>query len=201
VGEFLFELRELAGKTQEELAEDSGLSVRSISDLERNKVSRPRRRSLELLAAALNLDPMHGKALVAIARRAPGTRRALAEELGFARGTELSDLYQQILAAQADFAPRQTAANGTVSTAVVPRQLPTATRHFVGRAGDLAALAELLDEAGRKTQGTLVISAVGGTAAVRKTALALYWAHQEAHGFGDGQRYVNLRGRAGQCPR
>jgi transcriptional regulator with XRE-family HTH domain/tetratricopeptide (TPR) repeat protein len=194
LGEFLFELRGLTGKTQEELAQDSGLSVRSISDLERDRVSRPRRRSLELLAAALNLDPVHGKALIAIARRAPGTRRALAEELGVEQATELNDLYQQILAARADFAPRPTAANGTVPTAVVPRQLPTATRHFGGRTGDLAALGEVLDEAGRKTQGTLVISAVGGTAGVGKTALALHWAHQEAHRFGDGQLYVNLRG-------
>jgi tetratricopeptide (TPR) repeat protein/transcriptional regulator with XRE-family HTH domain len=194
VGEFLFDLRGLTGKTQEELAEDSGLSVRSISDLERDKVSRPRRRSLELLAAALNLDPVHGKALVAIARWAPGTRRALADELGVEQGTELSELYQQILAAHACSGARQKAANETVVAAEVPRQLPAATRHFVGRAGDLAALGELLDEAGRKTQGTLIISAIGGMAGVGKTALAVHWAHQVAGRFPDGQLYVNLRG-------
>jgi hypothetical protein len=46
---------------------------------------------------------------------------------------------------------------------------------------------------GAATQ-TMVISAVGGTAGVGKTALAIEWAHQVAGEFPDGQLYVNLRG-------
>jgi len=80
---------------------------------------------------------------------------------------------------------------------VGPRQLPAYTSHFVGRAGELAALTSLLDNAVGPSQlaaGTIMISAVGGTAGIGKTALALRWAHQVADRFPDGQLYVNLRG-------
>jgi tetratricopeptide (TPR) repeat protein len=81
----------------------------------------------------------------------------------------------------------------------VPRQLPAHTPHFAGRADELAELTSLLDGAAGRTQpaampGTVVISAIGGTAGVGKTALALRWAHQVAGWFPDGQLYVNLRG-------
>jgi tetratricopeptide (TPR) repeat protein len=75
----------------------------------------------------------------------------------------------------------------------MPQQLPAAVAHFAGRAGELATLTGLLR--GRAdTGGTVVISAIGGTAGVGKTALAVHWAHQAADRFPDGQLYVNLRG-------
>jgi tetratricopeptide (TPR) repeat protein len=40
----------------------------------------------------------------------------------------------------------------------------------------------------------VVITAIGGTAGIGKTALAVRWAHQAAASFPDGQLYVNLRG-------
>ncbi len=76
---------------------------------------------------------------------------------------------------------------------VVPRQLPTAVTDFAGRASELAALSGMLEEAAG-VPGTVVISAIGGTAGVGKTALAVYWAHQMAGRFPDGQLHVNLRG-------
>jgi tetratricopeptide (TPR) repeat protein/transcriptional regulator with XRE-family HTH domain len=78
--------------------------------------------------------------------------------------------------------------------AAVPRQLPAAVAGFTGRAAELQALTAILDQAGTGAPGTVVISAIGGTAGVGKTALALHWAHQIAGSFGDGQLHVNLRG-------
>jgi len=76
----------------------------------------------------------------------------------------------------------------------VPRQLPAAVAGFTGRAAELQALARVLDQAGAGAPGTVVISAIGGTAGVGKTALALHFAHQVAGRFSDGQLHVNLRG-------
>jgi hypothetical protein len=80
----------------------------------------------------------------------------------------------------------------------VPRQLPAAVAHFAGRAAELATLTGLLrgqvERGGADSGGTVVISAVSGTAGVGKTALTVYWAHQVPDRFPDGQLYVNLRG-------
>ena len=74
------------------------------------------------------------------------------------------------------------------------RQLPAGVPHFAGRAAELAALTGVLDQPGQAGPATVVISAIGGTAGVGKTALAVRWAHQVADRFPDGQLYVNLRG-------
>jgi tetratricopeptide (TPR) repeat protein/transcriptional regulator with XRE-family HTH domain len=141
-----------AGLTQEELAAQSGLSVRAISDLECNRSAKPYRRTVRLLAEALKLTDTEHVNLAELASRPP---RAAAR---------------------------------------VPRQLPGTTAHFAGRVVELAALDRLLDECDGTRPGTVVISAVGGTAGVGKTALVLHWAHQAAHRFSHGQLYVNLRG-------
>jgi DNA-binding SARP family transcriptional activator/tetratricopeptide (TPR) repeat protein len=129
------------------------------------------------------------------------TRRLLADELGVDPGTELRLLHQRMLRADAALlttGQRSAHGSGLSEPAVhqVPRQLPAAVADFTGRATELAALTGILDEAGVGAPGTVVISAIGGTAGIGKTALALYWAHQVAGRFGDGQLYVNLRGFA-----
>jgi DNA-binding SARP family transcriptional activator/tetratricopeptide (TPR) repeat protein len=75
---------------------------------------------------------------------------------------------------------------------VIPRQLPAGSRHFAGRTAELEHLDALLDQV--RPAGPVVITAIGGTGGVGKTALALHWAHRVAGRFPDGQLHVNLRG-------
>jgi tetratricopeptide (TPR) repeat protein len=95
--------------------------------------------------------------------------------------------------AEADPELAKVAARRQSAAGRVPQQLPAAVVHFAGRAGELAMLTGLL-RSRAEHGGTVVISAIGGTAGVGKTALAIYWAHQVADRFPDGQLYVNLRG-------
>jgi DNA-binding SARP family transcriptional activator/tetratricopeptide (TPR) repeat protein len=81
---------------------------------------------------------------------------------------------------------------GETAGSVVPRQLPAVPAHFAGRQRELRLLTGWLD-AGTAAAQTVIL-AIGGTAGVGKTALALRWAHQVQHRFPDGQLYVNLRG-------
>jgi DNA-binding SARP family transcriptional activator/tetratricopeptide (TPR) repeat protein len=134
-------------------------------------------------------------------------RARLSDELAVEPGPELQRLHQQILAGDLE---REAPAGGLAWTSwpladgaeppavpqrplVVPRQLPAAVAHFTGRADELSMLSALLGRLGR-ADGTVVISAIGGTPGVGKTALAVHWAHQVAGQFPDGQLYVNLRG-------
>jgi transcriptional regulator with XRE-family HTH domain/tetratricopeptide (TPR) repeat protein len=183
-GEWLREQRVAAGLTQEDLAERSGVSVRAIADLERGRTRKPYPSSVRALVRALGLPEATGTDLVARYRAGDGAVAADAGEgddgaAGAARG--------------ADSDKGADAAGGVT----VPRQLPTRVPHFAGRAGELAQLDGVLDAAAsdQATGATgVVISAIGGTAGVGKTALALHWAHRVAHRFPDGQLYANLRG-------
>jgi DNA-binding SARP family transcriptional activator/tetratricopeptide (TPR) repeat protein/DNA-binding XRE family transcriptional regulator len=132
-------------------------------------------------------------------------RQRLDDQLGVRPGPELVGTHLRVLRQEI---PVRAAAPGTraespvrvaeasdVAAArhMVPQQLPAAVRHFVGRGGELAELSRLLGP-DHATGGTMVISAIGGTAGVGKTALAVHWAHQVADRFPDGQLYVNLHG-------
>src|SRR5262249_27387193 len=105
-------------------------------------------------------------------------RDALITELGVEPGPGLRDLYQQVL----DSAPVLVAASpaparpaGAEPVPVTPRSLPATVPNFTGRSAELRALAGLLDRPGQQVPGAVVISAIGGTAGVGKTALAVYW--------------------------
>ena len=164
--------RESAGLSQEDLALRSGLSMRTIGNLERGSTRWPYPRTLQRLADGLELRGQARAAFVSAAGRRHNRAASSA-------------------AADPDTSPGSEAIQ-------TPRQLPGVVQHFVGRAAELDALTRLLghlpahDDSAAVT--TVVISAIAGTAGVGKTALALRWAHQVAGLFPDGQLYANLRG-------
>ncbi|HUA29251.1 MAG TPA: BTAD domain-containing putative transcriptional regulator [Streptosporangiaceae bacterium] len=119
-------------------------------------------------------------------------RRVLIDEVGVEPGPGLQRLHQQIL--DGDPALRAaTVAAAPSAPPVVPRQLPGAMAHFVGRVPELSRLDAVAAAAGGSC-GAAAIVVLSGTAGVGKTALALQWAHRCAGRFPDGQLYVNLRG-------
>src|SRR5690242_6069505 len=134
LGGLLLRFRIQAGMTQEELSGSSGLSVRSISDLERDKVARPRRRSLELLVTALRLDQAQQAALFGLAR---GISRDPAGRAG--SGTP---------GAGGKSAPNDW---------LPPRQLPRAPAGFSGRAAELATMSRRLDDSGQRMDDSGII--------------------------------------------
>ena len=114
--------------------------------------------------------------------------RSLADALGLPEPDRLQlDRASHAAASEPPAAPTPPAATGHV----VPRELPAPVRHFTGRTAELDQLSDL---ASGSEIPAMVICAVGGTAGVGKTALAIQWAHQAAGQFPDGQLYVNLRG-------
>jgi len=128
--------RRKAGLSQEELAERSGVSVRTIGNLERSRARWPHRGTLHRLAGALDL---HGAAraefLAAAGRRlgldggdasadgtgSPEVPGAVATVTGSGvAGSAVAGLGGQALQPAGDVAP-------------APRQLPAGARHFTGR--------------------------------------------------------------------
>lgn len=76
LGDLLLAARTRSGLTQEELAERSGVSVRTISDLERHRIAVPQRRTAAALADALPLSETEWAALRGVRRRPPAVAPA-----------------------------------------------------------------------------------------------------------------------------
>ena len=163
-----------------------------IAELQRLAGDHPLREHLHAqLMLALYRDGRQAEALAAY----QNARQVLVAELGAEPGIRLRELHRQILAADPVLAlPEPAWPAAAAAVQVVPRELPPGVRHFTGRVDELAALTSLLDRSGAEMPGTVLISSIGGTAGVGKTALAVHWAHRVASQFPDGQLYANLRG-------
>jgi DNA-binding SARP family transcriptional activator len=154
-----------------------------IADLQALAAAAPlRERPAELLMLALYRSGQQDAAL-AVYRH---VRRQLVDQAGLEPGPGLRELNQRIL--QSD--PALLPAAPAEALAGSPAMLPAALPGFAGRAGELRALSALPVSPG----GALLITAIGGTAGVGKTALAVRWAREHAFEFPDGQLYLNLRG-------
>jgi DNA-binding SARP family transcriptional activator/tetratricopeptide (TPR) repeat protein len=190
----LAELRMQASELRAEADLRLARHAEVVAELEHLAAAAPLREHLQaLLMLALCRCGRRAEALEAYRRVA----HMLIEELGSEPGPELQELHRQILRDDpALAAPRASISSPAAGTQLpaLPRQLPAAVASFTGRAAELAALTGLLGPEQGSRAPALVISAIGGTAGVGKTALAIQWAHQVAERFPDGQLYVNLRG-------
>jgi DNA-binding SARP family transcriptional activator/Tfp pilus assembly protein PilF len=188
----LAEMRLEAMETRVDADLHLGRHAEVIGELRQLVAASPLRERLHaLLMLALYRDSRQAEALAAYRQ----ARQVLVEELGAEPGARLRELHLRMLTgdhALSGLDPAPLACGAPVP--VVPRELPAAVGYFVGRERELMALTGLLDQTGDELPGTVVISAIGGTAGVGKTALAVHWAHLVAERFPDGQLYVNLRG-------
>ena len=167
-----------------------------VAGLHQLAVANPLREHLHaLLMLALYRCGRRAEALEAYRR----ARDVLVDEIGGDPGPELQTLHRQILhddpalALPPSPAPPAGDPAGPLGQGP-PRQLPAAVRCFTGRELELATLTVLATTQTAQVAPTVLITAIGGTAGVGKTALAVQWAHQAAQWLPDGQLYVNLRG-------
>ncbi|HEX6470718.1 MAG TPA: helix-turn-helix domain-containing protein [Streptosporangiaceae bacterium] len=165
-----------AGLTQEELAERSGLSVRTIRNIERGRTVTPTRTSVRLIAAALS-----GPSTEPIAWETPA--EIPAPESAFRAGTAW--------------------AVNLLAGAAGPAQLPPGPGDLCGRAREVGRLTDRLVRAhigAGSGAGPAATVVVVGMAGVGKSAVALTTADRVRTAFPDGQLYVNLRGTAAPAP-
>jgi len=175
-GTLLRAYREGGLLSQEQLGERSGLSARTIGDLER-RVRRPRGGSVRLLADGLGLVGRERERFEDAARWSFSAGQPAARPVS--RVSEAAPPHQ-LPPDVADFVGRA--------------ELVAELRGWLARWPDGVA--------GKAEGAAVAVSAVSGKAGVGKSTLALHVAHQLAAEFPDGQLYASLRGAdaAGVAP-
>ncbi|MBP2703198.1 tetratricopeptide repeat protein [Microbispora sp. RL4-1S] len=148
--------------TQEELAERAGISSRSVGEMERGRS--PRARTVELLAAALELAGDERERFIESGRVLFWASRI---------GGDRSDR------------------NRTEKQAVAPAQLPADVADFTGREQQVAVAVRALGEG---VGGAPKVCVVAGAPGVGKTVFAVHVAHRMLPRFADCQLFATLRG-------
>lgn len=187
--------RRLAGLSQEELAARSGLSTRTVRNLERGRTQWPYPDSVRRLADALDLRGQSRGEFIAAARRRLGHSVAAPDAPVSASAEDQAPPGDARMA----LTRQQAGASGSSPT---PRcwqpvfQLPAAPADFTGRAGESERLIRAITP--RQAEPGVPLVAVSGPPGAGKTSLALHAAHMTRARFCDGQLWVHL---AGASPR
>lgn len=169
-GDFLRFYRLRIPMTQEDLAERTGISVRSISDMERGRVRSPQRRTAELLVDGLGLTGAEAEDFAGLARAG---RRATVT-------ADSSDKAVQDKVVPADL-PK-----------LVVAALPPSLTELTGRDAEQRVLDGVADASASSSR--LQIAVIHGLPGAGKTALAVDAGHRLAHRFGNGCLFLDLRG-------
>ncbi|MFE0461410.1 ATP-binding protein [Kitasatospora sp. NPDC058965] len=168
-GGMVREYRLRRGWTQEDLAEESGVSAHAISMLEAGR-RKPRLSSVTALARALRLGETEQAELIAAAR-------------GMAAAG-------QVAAAGATAGPAR------ADSGRPPAQLPPDLPDFTSRAESVVAIREALTggATGPVTGGRAPVCAVTGPGGIGKTSLVVHAAHALRERYPDGQLFANVQG-------
>jgi len=174
--------RYAAGLSQHELANRSGLSAKTIGNLERGQAKWPHPSSVLRLADALGLNgPEREEFTAAPGRRlSPPGEPAIPEEPAVRHETPRTP---------------QPGMASAITAAGYRHGLPPDTAAFTGRAPELGLITQVAAVAAAGGPGgALAIRTIGGMPGVGKTALAVRAAHLLAGAFPDRQLFIDLYG-------
>ena len=176
-GEMLRTMRRGMGLSQEDLADASGSSVRTIRDLEQGRVRTPQRRTVLVVADALRLCGEQRSHFLSLAT----AERFAAVDVRASRPST-ADLSE------------------AGDDGCVARQLPAAVVDLVGRSTQLAAVRGLADDIAAGRHATTSVLVIHGPPGVGKTSLAVAAGQEISGQFPGGQLFVDLRGASDSGP-
>jgi transcriptional regulator with XRE-family HTH domain len=164
----LARLRKAAGLTQEGLADRSGISARTISDMERGRVKRPQYRTRLALAAAFATVGQSSHDLLLSTGDRPGPD---GEPVARPDSTDAVPGSERLL-----------------------RELPPEVADIAGRERELARLLRLIGDRTRDDRPSATVITLFGLPGVGKTTFAVHIGHRLVEHYPDGCFFLDLHG-------